>query len=277
MLPNFGFGELAALVKVGDVFSPFIGQFDLSQSVGDVFDNWSVLCGEEGIDPMDQVGLAVYNERPEGLIIFEDLLAHKKLSDCVSPISPKAVMSADTPILEAIEAFADATPHFYVVLRGNSFIGWLSYEDIHKLPFRLCLFALLIGIEKAALDLLQRNPTQAISLLRDGRVSQAQKIYGLREYRKDEQGKDHAALLLDCTTFVDKLEIISRSEQLKNRLPAISGDFAHAAEKLRNELAHASQDQKSSLLLEHFRLSQIHNITLLIANAKANTPVSVKT
>ena len=29
--------------------------------------------------------------------------------------------------------------------------------------------------------------------------------------------------------------------------------------------------------LEHFRLSQIHNITLLIANAKANTPVSVKT
>ena len=29
--------------------------------------------------------------------------------------------------------------------------------------------------------------------------------------------------------------------------------------------------------LEHFRLSQIHNITLLIANAKANTPVSVNT
>ena len=33
----------------------------------------------------------------------------------------------------------------------------------------------------------------------------------------------------------------------------------------------------TKLCLEHFRLSQIHNITLLIANAKANTPVSVKT
>jgi hypothetical protein len=208
MLQLFGFRELANLVKVGDVFSPFIGQYERTQSVGEVFDDWSVLCGEEGIDPMDQIGLVVDSGKPGGLVAFEDLIADKQLAECISPISPTAVMSADTPILEAIEAFASATPYFYVVLRGNTFIGWLSYDDIHKLPFRLCLFALLISIEKAALDLLQRDPRHAISRLREGRVINAQKIYRQRGYRTDEQGKEHAGLLLDCTTFVDKFEII---------------------------------------------------------------------
>lgn len=250
MLTLFGFRELANLVKVGDVFSPFIGQYERTQSVGEVSDDWWVRCGEEGIDPMDQIGMVVDNGKPEGLVAFEDLMADKQLSECMSPISPTAVMSADTPILEAVKAFANATPYFYAVLRGNTFIGWLSYEDIHKLPFRLCLFALLISTEKAALDVLQRDPKQAISRLRDGRVIHAQEIYRQRGYRKDEQGKEHAGLLLDCTTFVDKFQIILRSENLKSKLPALSRDFANVAEKLRNEIAHASQGQKSSVLLK---------------------------
>lgn len=250
MLPIFGFRELASLVKVGDIFSPFIAQFDLSLSVSEVNEQLMELCDEEGLDPMEQIALVVNNGKPEGWIGFDSLEAGKQFSECVDPIRPTAVMSADTPVLEAVKAFANATPHFYVVLRGSTFIGWLSYEDIHKLPFRLCLFALLISIEKAALDVLQKDPRQYISLLTDGRVSQAQKIYELRGYRKDEKGRERAGLLLDCTQFVDKFSIISESEDLKSKLPALSRDFSKVAEKLRNEIAHSSQGQKSSALLK---------------------------
>jgi hypothetical protein len=209
-----------------------------------------MLCAEEGMDPMDQMGLVVDNGKAEGLITFEDLMADKQLSECIGPISPTAVMSADTPILQAVEAFTNATPYFYVVLRGSTFIGWLSYEDVHKLPFRLCLFALLISIEKAALDVLHKRPGLSISFLPGGRVGHAQKIYEQRGYRKDEKGRERAGLLLDCTQFVDKFLIISKSEDLKSKLPALSREFTRVAEKLRNEIAHSSQDQKSSVLLK---------------------------
>jgi len=104
MLPGFGFRELANLVKVGDIFSPFIAQFDRSESVGEVFNQWCELCGEGGIDPMDQIGLVVDKGKAEGLITFEDLEADKQLSECIGPINPTAVMAADTPVLEAVKA-----------------------------------------------------------------------------------------------------------------------------------------------------------------------------
>ena len=57
-------------------------------------------------------------------------------------------------------------------------------------------------------------------------------------------------MLLDCTQFADKFSIISESDDLKNKLPALSRDFSKVAEKLRNEIAHSSQEQKSSALLK---------------------------
>jgi len=173
------------------------------------------------------------------------------MSRRVSPLAGfQVVIIGRFWVIAEVKAFANATPHSYVVLKGSTFIGWLSYEDIHKLPFRLCLFALLISIEKAALDVLHKRPEVSISMLPVARVNKAKEIYAQRGYRKDPQGRERAGILLDCTQFVDKFLIISNSDDLRSKLPAASPGFTKVAERLRNDLAHSSQDQKSSVLLK---------------------------
>ena len=148
MLSTSHFEQLAHLITVGDIYSPFITTLDSNRSVADVSMEWAIdLCCERHLDPMEQIALVETDGKIGGWIGYDMLEAGKTIRQCMDEIVPDAILTADTSILEAVAAFSASTLPYFLVLRGNHFVGWLSYRDMHKPPLRLCLFAMLINLE----------------------------------------------------------------------------------------------------------------------------------
>ncbi|GAH89398.1 unnamed protein product [marine sediment metagenome] len=98
------FDELSKLIMVSDICESFIGEFDKSQSVESVWEEWiQDLCDEKNLDPMGQFALVKSNQKIIGWIGFEDLDSSKKtLCECKQPIRGNILISSDTSLLDAI-------------------------------------------------------------------------------------------------------------------------------------------------------------------------------
>ncbi len=255
MVSQSHFRQLAHLITVGDICSPFIATFDAQRLVAEVFEEWGVeLCGER-LDPMDQIALVEGNQKIRGWVGFDMLDSGKTISDCMERIAPDTIMTADTTLMEAAAAFSKTQHPFFFVLRGNHFVGWVSYRDLHKPPLRLCLFALLINIERMLLDAVSLSPGESLAWLSKGRLNKAKKIYARRNYRDNREGKPFDSLLLECTTMADKLAIAGKVTSIKDSVPSLTQrKFRGAVERLRNEIAHPGSEERSSSLLTREKL-----------------------
>jgi len=246
------FRRLAYLINVGDICSPFLSSFDCEQTVADVNEEWGIdLCHERSLDPMDQICLVTHKDKVAGWVGYDMLETGKVLAECLEPITPDVILTSDTPLIEAVTAFSKTKSPFFLIIRGNEFIGWLSYKDLHKPPLRLCLFAMLINLERMLLEVALLSPHESIRLLSEGRFKKAKEIYSLRKYDYDEHGQPYYSKLLECTTIADKLHIMSKSKHVRKAISALDNtNFCRFIEKLRNEIAHPGQEEKSSDLLE---------------------------
>lgn len=152
---------------------------------------------------MDQIALAMKNGRVIGWFGFDMLDADQSIiGDCAEPLRPDGMLAADTPVIEAAKAFAGDAPHIYFILNENRIDGWLGYGDLYQLPFRLCLFALLLGIEQLASDLAKTQPHGSLGALSINRLQKVKLTYQNRGLRLDRNGNEYESILLDCTTFV---------------------------------------------------------------------------
>lgn len=250
-MQSSSFRQIARLVTVDDVCTRFIATLDDSRMVPDVWDWWMTdWCAETGLDPMEQIALVTTGGVPSGWIGFDMLEGEGPLSTCAERISADMILTADTPLVAAIGAFSAKNHPFFLVMKGSSFVGWLSYSDLHKPPLRLCLFAMLMNIEGLLLDISIADWRRSVAALSPGRVQKALEIYRLRGYSFDKDGTPHGARLLECTTFVDKLKIMKGNPDAKAAVPAlINKAYRERLEKLRNELAHPGLVERSSLLL----------------------------
>ena len=102
------------------------------------------LCGEKGLDPMEQIGLVTSNQKIVGWIGYDMLDSDKTLYENMEPISGDMLISSDTTLFEAIHIYCNRNIAVYLVLKGNRIIGFLWYSHFLKLPFYMCLFALYL-------------------------------------------------------------------------------------------------------------------------------------
>jgi hypothetical protein len=211
-------------------------------------------CGD-GLDPMDQIALVEDAGRIQGWVGFDMLEPDKSVLECMEHISPDAMLTSDTSLVDAVATFCASSQPFFLVLQGNRFVGWLSYSDLHKPPLRLCLFALLLNIERLLLEVALLSPSESIGLLSKGRRRKAKDLYTTRGYRCDQEGEPYAATLLECTMIVDKLTIARKSRNVRDAVPALGkAAFCSDIEKLRNEIAHPAFRERSSYLLTREKL-----------------------
>ena len=243
-------GRIASLVTVRDIFTPFIASFDTNRPVEDVWQEWMELSIESECSPMNQFALAVSDGKPVGILAFEDLDAGKVLSTCAREIRLDMLVTEDTPLAQAARMFAEHEAYFFVVIRGNEFVGWLSYHDLYKLPFRLCLFAALLSIEERMLSVIQKEAARCLSRLSKGRQDAARKLYHLRGFKLDELGHEEPRQLVTCTTFIDKATMIQQSHWIKAVPAASERKWMNLAERVRNKLAHPSPDEGSFPLVD---------------------------
>jgi len=242
------FDKLSQLISVNDICESFIGVFDNSQNMSNVWEEWSVdLCDEKALDPMEQIALVKSNQKIVGWIGYEDLDPSKTLYECMEPIRGDILISSDTPLLDAIQIVCRRNDFIYLVLKGNRFIGFLEYSHFHKLPFRMCLFALLIDLERMLLELTKSDSTLFLRNLKENRLNNAKKVYGYRRYSLNEEGKEFDSKLIECTTFIDKFNMLIKNPVIVRKCPNINNKFRNTAEKTRNYIAHP-EGEKSELL-----------------------------
>lgn len=250
MMPSSHFRQLAHLITVGDICSPFIDTIDADRSVGEVHDEWCCECADRNMDPMDQIALVERGGKIQGWMGFDMLESNKTVFECLEQVTPDMILTADTSLVEAVNTFCASSHPFFMILKANNFIGWLSYNDLHKPPLRLCLFAMLINIERLILDVALLSPRESVGSLSEGRLSKAKERYAIRNYKCDQEGEPFSPKLLECTTIADKITIIRKFTNIKQAVPALGKKkFCDDVEKLRNEIAHPGLEERSSSLL----------------------------
>ena len=159
---------------------------------------------------MEPIGLVKSNQKTIGWICLEDLESPKTLHECMDLISGDILISSSTPLLEAIHLYCRGDNYIYLVLKGNQFIGFLNYSHFHKLPFRLCLFALLMDLERTMLKITKSNPTLFLKNLTKGRVDYAEKI---RNSIAHPEGKQSVLLPIERKELLPFIKWIEELQQ----------------------------------------------------------------
>jgi len=157
-----------------------------------------------------------------------------------SQITPDITVPGTMPILDLVPLFE--SNYFYFVLTSNNITHVVSFNDLDSLPMKLCLFSLFMELEAAMLQLfILKGPKTDVylNLLPEDRIAKAKDLCG-KKYPKFDGKVDPAKLIL-CTTLIDKITMLSKSDVYKilnfpskNKLHS----FFHLVEKTRNQIAH---------------------------------------
>lgn len=236
------FDHMARLVSARDLQSKLGPQLDGAQSASDA---WASLCevaADEGYDPMDRISLVMDQRRAVGWVGL-DMLDRPTVIACAEPLQASSLLSADTTALELADVFCATTHHFFFVLDHHSITGTLHYEDLFRLPFRLCIFALTLQLEDSALKLASTQPRESWEVLSESRRQKAEDVYDKRYGRRPDSTHVPLDQLLGCTAFCDKGTIIKK----RRLLPTLSGNKIESvfgrADEVRNACAHTNPDQ----------------------------------
>ena len=204
---------------------------------------------DNGYDPMSRISLVMAGDRPVGWIGLDMLdPTESEVATVAEAVSASAMVSGDTPVLEVVRLFSNNSGHFYFVLQESQITGTIHYADLVGAPFKLCLFALTLELETAALDLALQTPIDSWSALSEGRQEKTLDVYRQRYSREPDTSRLPLDHLLGCTMFIDKGTILKK----RNLISAGSNDIKSVfdkANRVRNSCAHTDAEKDFGHLL----------------------------
>jgi hypothetical protein len=193
---------------------------------------------------MDARNFGVVGVREEGRVIGyvrRDGIKPGLLSDSICHFGDNDVMHESESLLAAIQALQVQSELFISILGQVGAI--VTKGDLQKAPIRLWLFGVISLIEMQMLRLIRERLPECgwVSLLSEGRVKAAKKLFTERQRRNEEAS---VADCSDCLQICDKAQIMLKDRELSALMnfPSRSAGirFFEALESLRNELAHAN-------------------------------------
>jgi hypothetical protein len=290
MNPVSVFATIRPLITVGQVQTAVL-QLSLDELFSDVFE----------VDPdTREPVLVVEREVPIGWV---DPMSPD--NDDVVPILPSQILSATTPLTDATILFAERQPAmlddfgvldhshdlaFFFVLDDSRISGILRWGDLFKAPGRLCLFALTLELEEAALELCSKFAGQCWDAIPEQRRTLAWAVHRKRYGESDEKyiqklsvrvssgdGTDLLQAivrdLIDCTTFIDKATMITKCNLLVDFSNEKIRRLFSRAERIRNACAHpAGGDDLGGITTPGKLAELIRECQLLIDEIKTVTP-----
>jgi hypothetical protein len=236
------FRQLAEFIKARHIQSALGPAVLTGDSPTDGWDSLSEAAREGGYDPMERISLVLDGNHPVGWIGFDSIVATvSDMSSIADPIPTEGMVSADTHVLELVGLFAQRRQPFYFVLEGSRITGTISYDNLFAPPFRLCLLALTLELETAALDRALVSPMVSWSVLPEGRQEKAIEIFRARGGHEPNPEWPPYDQFLACTTFIDKATILRKRRLTVHAPNEIDTVFARA-ERVRNACAHTDPD-----------------------------------
>ena len=156
----------------------------------------------------------------------------------MTPLGDGSLVSADTPIGDLLDLFADEPLLF--VLDGGDITGFVTVTDLNKQPARAYLYLVLAGLEIALADLVRwrhgPDQTQLLPLL--GKRDQDSIT---SRYRRD-RAEDADADLVSYMGFKNLLRILEKDRELRAELGRYSQrrwrSVTWPLSELRNDVMH---------------------------------------
>lgn len=160
----------------------------------------------------------------------------RTVDDCMCPLGEHYLLGADASILAFVRDAAQNP--FRLLVSGNRISGLVSMADLHQLPVRAALFAILTHLEMTMTDVIRTfiKPDWM------GLLSDRQRV-GVRSWVKKAQKENTSVDPLLYTGFGDKVDIITKGWPFPESAQA--GDVQFKAgmtvvKKFRNKVAHAN-------------------------------------
>jgi len=157
--------------------------------------------------------------------------------ESATPITADIMVAASTSLLDFPALFLKN--YFFFILTGNEITHVVSFQDMDKLPMKLCLFSLVMELESKLLELLSIDSASLeryLGYLSPDRLRKAQDLCKMKY-----KGETLERLLL-CTTFIDKKQILRQVPEFAGKLPFRSNNEIDRAfkriENVRNQIAH---------------------------------------
>jgi hypothetical protein len=184
-------------------------------------------------------------------------------------ITADQIVASNLPLLDLIPLFQEH--FFYFVLNGNDLTHTVSFLDLNKLPVKLCLFALLTGLEAELIRLLSRSRVETETHLRG---LPEQRLRSARDWCRTHY-KDKLITperILQATSLSDKVTMVLGEPAFLSALPfadkSQAEDFFAALRELRNRIAHSDTIMSESSTPATFiqMLSELRNVTDIVSN-----------
>ena len=188
---------------------------------------------------LDKKDYDIVGVRTNGILngyAFREDLAEGPLSKYFKEFDPRELLPDTASISEVLKVIIDFK-HVFILSFGRV-AGIITRGDLQKIPIRMWLFSLISLIEMQMLRIIrERFPKNSWDkLISPGRNKKAKKFF------RDNESKNEEIDLADCLQFCDKYTIISKTEDLLEKLQCSKKDFCTLSEDLkwlRDNLAHA--------------------------------------
>ena len=156
----------------------------------------------------------------------------------VEEITPDMIVPSCIPLRKIVELFKERDLFF--VLNRNDITHVVQFNDLDKLPMRLCLFSLILELEAKMLQLFEIAPSKYIRHLTRRRKNELEETC-MMTYEK-EQITPYKRLL--ATNFRDKCTMAYGDPELIRELPfnhiRDARAFFNRIKKIRNRCAHSN-------------------------------------
>ena len=188
---------------------------------------------------LDENAFDVVGVRTNGTIngyAYRRDLAEGKLGKYSKEFNQCELLSDNTSIPEVLEVIIKFNRVF--ILSFGRVAGIITRGDLQKVPIRMWLFSLISLIEMQMLRIIRKRfPENSWDkLISPGRNEKAKKFF------VDNKSKNEEIDLVDCLQFCDKYTIISKTQDLLEKLQCDKNDFCALLKELNNlrdDLAHA--------------------------------------
>lgn len=158
-------------------------------------------------------------------------------ADISHPISADQFLSSSTSLLDIVPLFQQHS--FFFLLETNKVKQVISIPDLEKPPFMLCIFSLIIELEMLLVEIMTMGPVSTEDLL--NRLP-SQKLKTAQNLRLKKTGWARPQDVLRCTSFNDKIEMLTADPVLSSYLPfhdeTDRKSFFQTLLKVRNHVAH---------------------------------------
>jgi hypothetical protein len=301
------FAQLGSLIKVRHVQQKLGPRFpeDMPlEEAKDILQEWM----ETHASLVDVVFLVVEDGQPVGCHDFSmgadiecelEESPESVVGDIMIPLTLSSIVSADLPLLEAIELLLAPEPtkthkmyaghlsrvrerQSLLVLDGKELTGVITYGDAFTLPGVMCLFALMVELEAASLRLCQAFSEQCWAALPERRQKMAWEVFRKRfpperEESKQQrpEGVDEGLLqsLIECTMFIDKATMIGKCKLLIDVGRSKLNSIFNRAQEVRNACAHPAENKRLESILPRPKFSRfLKDCRQLIDSIRLVTP-----